>query len=211
MYLPKHFAESDQTVLHDLIRTHPFATWVTQDDDGLLVNHLPMMLDTTRGAHGTLVGHVARANPVWRTALRQRPSIVIFQGPQAYVSPSWYPSKQAHGKVVPTWNYALVHAHGAARAIEDRDAVLAIVTRLTNTHEAAMPAPWQVSDAPADYLDTMLRAIVGIEIPIEKLVGKWKVSQNRDVQDRAGTARGLAGQNDTEARQMSELVNRHSG
>jgi transcriptional regulator len=156
--------------------------------DHLVVNHIPFMLDVGRGAHGTLVGHVARANPVWQ---QLGTSVAVFQGPQAYVSPNWYPSKRSHGKVVPTWNYAVVHAHGQPRAIQSRDKVLAIVTRLTQTHEAGSAVPWAVSDAPADYIDQMLKAIVGIEIPIERLVGKWKATQNRSLPDRLGTIAGL--------------------
>lgn len=191
MYLPKQFEETDRDTLHALMRAHPFATWVTQTDAGPLVNHLPLMLDAGRGEHGTLVGHVARANPVWREFSKSTPSVMIFQGAQAYISPSWYPSKREHGKVVPTWNYALVHAHGRPRVIDDRDAVLSIVARLTDVHEAGFSVPWKVSDAPADYVDQMLRAIIGIELPIERLVGKWKTSQNRSASDRQGVADGL--------------------
>jgi transcriptional regulator len=189
MYLPKHFEETDRSVLHGLMRAHPLAAWVTTDGDGAFVaNHVPFLVDPDRGENGTLIAHVARANPVWRTTAR---SVIIFQGPHAYVSPSWYPTKQESGKVVPTWNYAVVHAHGTPRAIEDRDWLLRLVSRLTDTHEAGRPARWQVTDAPADYIDQMLRAIVGIEMPIERLEGKWKVSQNRSAADRAGVVKGL--------------------
>jgi len=134
------------------------------------------------------------------------PSVAVFQGAQAYVSPSWYPSKRAHGKVVPTWNYAVVHAHGVPRAIESRDEVLAIVTRLTQTHEADSAVPWAVSDAPADYIDQMLKAIIGIEIPIERWVGKWKASQNRSAPDRLGTVAGLQQRGDAPGLAMAALV-----
>jgi transcriptional regulator len=208
MYMPAHFEETRTEVLHGLVRSHPLATWVVQAPDGLVVNHIPFFVDAGRGPHGTLVGHVARANPVW-----QRPgaSVMVFQGPQAYVSPNWYPSKHAHGKVVPTWNYAVVHAHGTPRAIESRDEVLAIVTQLTQTHESAQALPWQVGDAPADYLEQMLKAIVGIEMPIERLVGKWKVSQNRGAPDRLGTAAGLQQRGDEQSRAMAELVGTGGG
>ncbi|HEY6354199.1 MAG TPA: FMN-binding negative transcriptional regulator, partial [Burkholderiaceae bacterium] len=139
MYMPAHFEETRPEVLHALLRDHPLATWVVQSGDGLLVNHIPFLLDAARGPHGTLIGHVARANPVWR---QLGASVAVFQGAQAYISPSWYPTKRAHGKVVPTWNYAVVHVHGAARAIESPHEVLAIVTRLTQTHEAASAVPW---------------------------------------------------------------------
>ena len=187
-YLPQHFEQQDLSALHDLVDAHPLATWATLQDGELVVHHVPFMLDRTRGAFGTLVGHVARANRVWRMP---QPSLLVFGGPQAYVSPGWYPSKQEHGKVVPTWNYAVVHARGTPVAVQESEAVLAIVSRLTNLHEAAQRRPWQVGDAPADYIDKMLQAIVGIEVPVEQLVGKWKVSQNRSGADRAGVATGL--------------------
>jgi transcriptional regulator len=203
MYLPAHFEETRPELLHALLCAHPLATWVVQGDGGLLVNHIPFLLDTTRGRHGTLIGHVARANPVWRSL---GPSVAVFQGAQAYISPSWYPTKRAHGKVVPTWNYAVVHAHGVPRAIESSDEVLAIVTRLTQTHEADSAVPWAVSDAPGDYIDQMLKAIVGIEIPIERWVGKWKVSQNRSAPDRLGTVAGLQQRGDAQGLAMAALV-----
>ena len=203
MYMPAHFEEARPEVLHALLRAHPLATWVVHGGDGLVVNHIPFLLDSDRGPHGTLIGHVARANPVWQ---RLGPSVVVFQGAQAYVSPSWYPSKREHGKVVPTWNYAVVHAHGTPRAIDSRDDKLAIVTRLTQEHEADSAAPWSVSDAPADYIDQMLRAIVGIEIPIERWVGKWKASQNRALPDRLGTVAGLQQRGDEQGLAMAALV-----
>jgi len=207
MYLPAHFEETRTPVMHDLVRAHPLATWVVQGADGLVVNHIPFLVDAERGPHGTLMGHVARANPIWK---QLGPSIAVFQGPQAYVSPNFYPSKRAHGKVVPTWNYAVVHAHGTARAIESRDELLAIVTRLTQTHEADSAVPWAVSDAPADFIDQMLKAIVGIEIPIERLEGKWKVSQNRALPDRLGTVAGLRQRGDAHSESMAALVGERS-
>lgn len=203
MYLPAHFEETRPERLRALLRENPLATWVVQADGGLQVNHIPFMLDADRGPHGTLVGHVARANPVWRSP---GPSIAVFQGPQAYISPSWYPSKREHGKVVPTWNYAVVHAHGTPRAIEAPDEVLAIVTRLTQTHEAGSAVPWAVSDAPADYIEQMLKAIVGIEIAVERWVGKWKASQNRGVPDRLGTVAGLRQRGGEQGLGMAALV-----
>lgn len=203
MYLPAHFEETRTPVMHDLLRAHPLATWVVQGSDGLVVNHIPFLIDAERGAHGTLVGHVARANPIWK---RLGPSVAVFQGAQGYVSPNWYPSKHAHGKAVPTWNYAVVHAHGTPRAIESRDALLDIVTRLTRTHEAGQAAPWAVSDAPPDYIEQLLKAIVGIEMPIERLVGKWKVSQNRSEADRLGTEAGLRQRGDAQSLAMADWV-----
>jgi transcriptional regulator len=156
-YLPPHFAETDPAALYALVRAHPLATWVVQFEGELLVNHIPMLLDEDRGEHGTLVGHVARANPVWQALAAGAQSVAVFTGAQAYVSPNWYPSKHANGKAVPTWNYATVHAHGVPQAFEDAERVLDVVTRLTQVHEAGQALPWQVSDAPTDYI-TKLRA-----------------------------------------------------
>jgi len=209
MYVPKHHEESDVAVLHALIRAQSLGTWVTLGDGELLANHIPFLLDTTRGQHGTLVGHVARANPEWKTFSKTINSVVAFQGPQTYITPSWYPSKHAHGKAVPTWNYAVVHAHGMPCAIEDRNWLLQHVNQLTNAHEADQALPWKVSDAPQEFTDKMLQAIVGIEIPITKLVGKWKVSQNRSLPDRLGVLAGLSARDDAQSRDMAALVSQH--
>lgn len=205
-YLPPHFEETDTATLHALVRAHPLATWVVQHQGELLVNHIPFLLDADRGEHGTLVGHVARANPVWQALAEGASSVAVFTGPQAYVSPSWYPCKQVHGKAVPTWNYATVHAHGVPQAFDDRVRLLDLVTRLTQVHEASQARPWQVLDAPADYIDSMLKAIVGIEIPVQRWVGKWKVSQNRPAADRQGVVAGLSAQGTAAALQMAALV-----
>jgi len=189
------------------VRAHPLGTWVTQDNGDLVINHIPFLLEETADGPGVLRGHVARTNPVWR-ALSGSTSIAVFQGPQAYITPSWYAAKREHRKVVPTWNYAVVHAHGVPRAIEERDWLLGLVSRLTDTHESRETAPWKVADAPADYVESMLRAIVGIEVPIAKLTGKWKVSQNRSAADRAGTAAGLALRGDEASIAMAALVGR---
>jgi len=188
MYLPKHFEVTDAAALHDLVRRHPLAAWATVADGLPVVNHVPFRLDATRGELGTLVGHVARANPVWRTPA---PSVLAFRAADGYVSPNWYPAKREHGKVVPTWNYAVVHAHGTPRIVDDREGLLAIVTALTAEHEAAQAHPWAVSDAPADYVEQVLRAIVGIEIPVQRWEGKFKLSQNRSAADVAGVVAGL--------------------
>ncbi len=193
MYLPTHFAESRPEVLATLIRSHPFGLLVTQNrDGGIDANSIPFILDRNdSGTAGVLRGHVARANPLWQTARGDVESLVVFQGPQGYVSPAWYPSKAEHGKAVPTWNYVMVQARGALRPIDDAEWLRAFVTRLTERHEGERAAPWAVSDAPADYVETMLRAIVGIEIELTSLTGKWKVSQNRPAADRAGVVAGL--------------------
>lgn len=196
MYTPKPNEETRVEVLHALIRAHPLGTWTLFDGEDLVTNHVPFHLDAERGPFGTLVGHVARANAVWRAAASTVRSVVVFQGPQAYVTPSWYPSKVEHGKTVPTWNYAVVHARGVPAFTHDRAWLHAHVSGLSDAHEAAEPAPWAVTDAPADYVERQLGAIVGVEIPIERLLGKWKASQNRSAADRAGVARGLRGRGD---------------
>ena len=210
MYDVPAFREARVEVLHALIRAHPLATLVTFSSDaaaGLEANHIPLLIDPAPGPDrpfGTLRGHVARANPLWRGFNADVEALAIFQGPQGYVTPSWYPSKTQHGKVVPTWNYAVVHARGTPVVLEDAASVLRIVSALTDTHEARQAHPWQVGDAPPAFVDQMLRAIVGIEIPIEQLVGKWKVSQNRSADDRAGVAAGLRAQDPTDP--MAALV-----
>ena len=210
MYIPKHHEETDTSILHALIQAHPLGGWVTQGDGELIANHVPFLLDSTRGEYGTLVGHVARANPVWQSMSSTVNSVVIFQGAETYITPSWYPSKHAHGKAVPTWNYAVVHAHGLPRVIEDREWLLAHLNQLTDVHEADQALPWKVSDAPQEFTDRLLQNIVGIEIPIARLVGKWKVSQNRPEPDKLGVVAGLLARNDEQAMEMASLVNRHT-
>lgn len=209
MYLPAHFDEKRLDVLHALVRRHPFGLLVTQTADGPSANGIPFILDPDGAAGlGTLRGHVARANPVWREAATEVPSLVVFQGPDAYVSPGWYPSKAEHGKVVPTWNYVMVQARGRLRAIDDPAWLLQLVTRLTERHETPRSAPWAVSDAPADYVQTMLRAIVGIELELTSLSGKWKVTQNRPAADRAGVVDGLKAVGDDAAMALAAQVER---
>jgi transcriptional regulator len=207
MYLPKHFEQTDAAAMAQLLAAHPLATLVWQSSTGLTAEHLPLMLD--RGPHdgpqGTLRGHVARANPVWREAAGAA-VMAAFQGPQAYVSPSWYPSKAETAKVVPTWNYAVVHVHGPLRVIEDAAWLRALVGRLTDVHEATLTQRWQVGDAPADYIAQMLAAIVGIEIPITRWQGKWKLSQNRSTADRTGVAEGLEALPQDAARATARMV-----
>lgn len=206
MYIPKHHEETRPEILHGLMKSHPFAAIVTLGTDGLVVNHMPFLIDSACGELGTLRGHMARANPVWRQFSDSFESIAIFPGHDAYISPTWYPSKHEHGKAVPTWNYAVVHAHGFPRIIEDAAWLLNHVTELSDTHEAAQRLPWKVSDAPQDFIDRMLEMIVGVEIPISKLFGKWKVSQNRPAADRLGVAAALESRNDDRSRAMAALV-----
>jgi transcriptional regulator len=206
MYVPKHFEETRIDVLHALVREHPLGTIVTLTPRGLEANHVPFEIVPGPGPFGTLRGHVARANPMWRESAPDVDALAIFSGPSAYVSPSWYPTKRESGKVVPTWNYAVVHAHGPLRVVDDREWLRAFVTALTERHEAHRPARWHVSDAPGDFIDTMLGMIVGIEMPVTRLVGKWKASQNRPGRDREGTAVGLDGEGSDAATAMADLV-----
>lgn len=215
MYLPAQFQEHRTATLHDLIRAHPLATLVTMCSDGLVANHIPMEIDSTAGALGTLRGHVARANPVWTSYRPEIDAMAVFQGPESYITPSYYATKATTGKVVPTWNYAVVHAHGPLRVIEDRAWLRRLVEQLTDRHEAdhglaTGAAPWQVSDAPAAYIDKLLDLIVGIEVPIARFEGKWKVSQNRPPEDRAGVIAGLGDGADAMQHAMAELVRERS-
>ena len=191
MYLPRHFTEERVHFLHRLIEAHPLGTLVTPGPDGPEANHLHFEISPEPAPFGTLRGHVARANPVWRSAVSGAPALVIFHGPDGYVSPSLYPSKREDARVVPTWNYLVVHAHGTLRAIEDPAWLRAFVERLTRRHEASRREPWQVSDAPEDFIASMLRGIVGLELPVAKLVGKSKLSQNRSPADRRAALEGL--------------------
>ncbi|MBC7501331.1 MAG: FMN-binding negative transcriptional regulator [Herminiimonas sp.] len=203
MYSPSHFEEKRTEVLHQLIEDHGFGTLVTHDEGLLNANHIPFEIDREAGV---LRAHVARANPVWRRTPADGESLVIFQGAHAYITPSWYESKREHGKVVPTWNYMVVHAYGTIRVMDDPAWVLGLVGRLTGRHESGRALPWKVDDAPADYIQKILSAIVGIEIPIGRMIGKWKVSQNRDEADRAGVAAGLVEDGRADNLSMSEAV-----
>ncbi|MEO5732966.1 MAG: FMN-binding negative transcriptional regulator [Rubrivivax sp.] len=187
MYLPSHFQQNDPAELQGLMQRYPFATLVTLQDGQPNADSVPMIFDADTQV---LRGHVARANPLWRKA-RGQPVLALFQGPQAYVSPSWYATKALTHKVVPTWNYCVVQAQGVLQVVDDGPWLQALVTDLTLRHESGRPAPWAVADAPADYVQQMLRAIVGIRIDVTQLQGKWKVSQNRDAADRAGVVCGL--------------------
>jgi|SRR5215471_18177532 len=208
MYLPKHFEETRVEVLHELIRAYPLGTLVTLTAGGLDANHIPFEVDPDPRPFGTLRGHVARANPIWREASPGADALVIFQGPDTYISPSWYPTKRETGKVVPTWNYVVVHAHGTPRFIDDRAWLRAFVEKLTDRHEAQRRAPWKVTDAPADYIDKQVGAIIGLEVPVTRLAGKWKLSQNRPAHDRAGVVEGLRRDGGHSAGIMADWVRR---
>jgi transcriptional regulator len=206
MYVNPLHELTDREVLFSLMASRPLGAWVCHGREGLIANHVPFLLDRGRGPLGTLIGHVARANVVWRELDSSTPSVVMFHGPQAYITPGWYPSKAEHGQVVPTWNYVVAHAHGVARAIEDLDWLLDMLNRLTDVHEARRSVPWSVGDAPRSYIDKMMHAIVGIEIPIERLEGKLKASQDEAIQDRHGTVRGLQQEAGDEPEAMAALV-----
>ena len=211
MYLPSHFAETRIEVMHDLIRANPFGTLVVLAPGGLEANHIPFEVDPEPAPFGTLRGHLARANPTWKNFSPQVDALVIFQGAHTYISPSWYESKQEHGKVVPTWNYAVVHASGPLRVIDERAWVRRFVEQLTDRHEADRNHPWKVTDAPEDFINTMTNAIVGIEVPIVQLTGKWKVSQNRPQKDRAGVAQALLQEKTDHNTLMAQLVQQKQG
>ena len=191
MYIPAAFLEDDIATLHGMIQSAGLANLVTATNEGLVATPLPLLLAPEEGEFGTLYGHLARANSQW-SLNPAMDAMAIFMGPDAYISPSWYPSKQEHHKVVPTWNYVAVHAYGAIEFFEDRERLLDIVTKLTNLHEHAKPQPWAVEDAPVAYIDSMLKAIVGLRLPISRIEGKWKMSQNRSARDRQGVAMALS-------------------
>ena len=191
MYVPAHFDESRLDVLHALIRAHPLGALVTHGSQGLDANHLPFLLEAGPAGPGLLQAHVARANPLWRAVRDGDEVMVIFQAGDAYVSPNWYPSKHEQHRQVPTWNYMVAHAHGRIRIRDDARFVRGLVGRLTKTHEAAQPIPWKMADSPRDYIDTLVEAIVGIEVELTRIVGKSKLGQNKEVRDIEGAARGL--------------------
>jgi transcriptional regulator len=206
MYIPSHFEESRIDTLHDLIRTYPFATLVTMSSGGINANHIPLHLSAEPGSNGILCGHVSRANPIWNDLTQGVEALAIFQGPNTYISPSWYPTKQEHGKVVPTWNYTAVHAYGTLRVIDDPVWLRSQLDALTAQHESAFEAPWAIADAPPEFIDRMLGTIVGIELVITNLSGKWKVSQNQPVANREGVMQGLQKNGDSNAVNMAAMI-----
>lgn len=191
MYLPPHFAVTDPEVLHQLIRAYPLGALITHGEGGLDANHLPFEFDAGEREHGVLRAHVARSNPLWQEVKDGDEVLVIFKAVDGYISPSWYPGKQEHHKQVPTWNYSVVHAHGRIQIRDDARFVRRLLANLTRTHEAAEPTPWKMADAPRDYLEAMVQAVVGIEIEITGLVGKFKLGQNKEAADRLGAANAL--------------------
>jgi transcriptional regulator len=211
MYVPPHFEETRLEVLHELIRARPLATVVTLSADGINANHIPLHLCEQQGRLGALRGHVARSNPMWRDRVEDVEALAIFQGAHGYISPSWYPTKREHGKVVPTWNYAVVHAYGPLRVIDDPVWLRELLEVLVRRHEASSIAPWSISDAPPEFIERMIGSIVGFEIVISRLNGKWEASQNQPAENRAGVVEALKQRGDPTAIEMAELVQQASG
>jgi transcriptional regulator len=205
MYQPTHFREDRLDVQHALVRAHPLGLLISTGADGIVANPIPFVIDTS-GEHGTLKCHVARANTHWKSLQDSADCLVVFQGAEHYITPSWYASKKEHGKVVPTWNYATVHCWGRAIIRDDAVWVRDQIEALTRQHEGPRAAPWAVNDAPEPFIAAQMRGIVGIEIPISRIEGKWKVSQNRPEQDRAGVHEGLKGEDRSG---MADLVGAH--
>lgn len=209
MYVPDYFKESRLPELHALMSAHPLATLVAVTADGLVANHIPLLVDAA-GEGTALRGHIARANPLWQGLREGGEVLAVFQGPGHYISPRWYPSKRQHGQVVPTWNYAAVHARGALTWHHDEAWLRGLLEALTSRQESGFADPWHVSDAPPEYLQKMMGAIVGFDIAVRELTGKWKVSQNRSEADVQGVLEGLASLDSPAARAMAKLVRERS-
>lgn len=205
MHRPDHFRVEDIAQIHALMRARPFAALVSSTASGLYGTHLPTVLKDD-GANGLIECHLARANPHWKDLAEGNEALMIFQGPEGYITPNWYPSKALHGKAVPTWNYAVVHAYGRPAVVQDKDWLRRHVTELTDQQEASEAQPWAVSDAPESYVDVMLRGIVGFRFAITRLEGKWKMSQNREMPDRQGVVAGLTARASGEDREIAEAV-----
>jgi transcriptional regulator len=206
MYIPRHNEEKRVSEMHSLIVSRPLGTLITLGASGLFASHIPMILEDDGSRFGVLKGHISRANTQWRDFVPTVDALAIFAGHQHYITPTWYPGTKEHGKVVPTWNYVVVHAYGPLKVIQDDHWLLTNVEKLTNIHEAASPIPWKVSDAPKDFIESQLKGIVGLELPIQRLEGKWKVSQNRTERERNGVVDGLARLNTPDSLAMKALV-----
>jgi transcriptional regulator len=211
MYEPPLHRKESLEAQHALIRQQPLGLLVSHSAAGIEVNSIPFLLDASASKLGTLRAHMARANPQWRSLQQAEEALVVFQGPDRYISPNWYATKRETGKVVPTWNYVMVQARGRPRVIEDAEWLRAQIDELTRTHEGNRPAPWQVSDAPADFIAMQVKAIVGVEIEIQRIAGKWKASQNRPAADREGVVEGLIAEDEPMALDMAEIVRREGG
>lgn len=207
MYCPSAFRQNDLATLHQQIQASGLALLSSAGEQGLQASHLPLLLEPHEGEFGTLYGHFARANPHWRDLATGAEVLVVFSGADGYVHPGWYPAKAEHGKVVPTWNYIAVHAWGQAEVFDDPERLLRLVSRLSERHEQGRARPWAVSDAPRAYIDAMLRAIVGFALPIRRIEGKWKLSQNRSAGDQAGVRAGLAESARASDRELAQQMN----
>jgi transcriptional regulator len=206
MYEPPHHRKESLEAQHALIRAQPLGLLISYGATGIEANSIPFLIDASASKLGTLRAHMARANPQWRSLQQAEEALVVFQGPDRYITPSWYATKRETGKVVPTWNYVMVQARGRPRVIEDPEWLRGQIEELTRTHEGNRAAPWQVSDAPADFIAMQVRAIVGVEIEIQRIAGKWKASQNRPAADREGVIEGLAAEGEPMALDMAEIV-----
>jgi transcriptional regulator len=206
MYVPKHFEVTDVKVIHELIHDYPLATLVTTSVHGLNANHIPMHLTATPEPYGTLIGHVAKANPILEDINGEKQSLAIFHGPNAYITPSWYETKKEHGKVVPTWNYVVAHVYGTLQIVDNPAWLRTQIETLTDQNESQFSEPWAVADAPTEFTEKLLESIVGIEMKITKLLGKWKVSQNQPVQNKSSVIKGLK---DNQRQEMADLVKKN--
>ncbi len=205
MYTPSHFKQEDLSAIHEAMRRIGYVSLVTNTAHGLVATQAPVLLDAEGSEHGVLRGHIARANLQWKDTPERTEALAIFTGANAYISPSWYATKREHGKVVPTWNYIAIHAYGEIHFSDDRTQLLDIVTRLTEAHESSFQRPWKVSDAPAEYIEGLLRAIVAFEMKITRIESAWKLSQNRSDADRAGAMAGLHDRGEEVAKEMERL------
>ena len=211
MYEPLHHKKDDLAAQHALIRAQPLGLLISHGPDGLEANAIPFLIDASASKLGTLRAHMARANKQWRALQHAEEALVVFQGPDRYISPNWYATKRETGKVVPTWNYVMVQAAGRPRVIEDPEWLRAQIGELTRAHEGVRPAPWAVSDAPADFVAMQIKAIVGVEIEIARIAGKWKASQNRPAADRDGVVQGLIAEGEPMALDMADIVRKEGG
>jgi transcriptional regulator len=206
MYIPKHFAEPRVEVMHELMRLYPLAALVIATPTGLSANHIPLLLSAEPTPFGKLQGHVPRANPLWREYVSEFEALAVFQGPDAYITPNWYATKRETGKTVPTWNYAAVHAYGTLRVIDDSVWLRSLLEGLTTFHEAESHTPWSIADAPGEYIQQLITSLIGIEIVITKLEGKWKVSQNQPAHNQEGVSKGLRQRGQAQDKEMAKLV-----
>ena len=209
MHIPKKFKQNDPNHLKDIILKYPFATLITNSDSGLEANHIPIFLNQSKGKD-ILQGHIAKVNPLWKNLKDKSEVLVVFNGPNCYISPNYYPTKKETGKVVPTWNYVTVHVKGVMSYIHDEKWKLNMLNNLTNQHEVGQPNPWSISDAPEEYIQKMIPAIVGLEIKALSITGQWKVSQNQPEQNKQGVAAGLSQESESDSQKIAELVKGHT-